>query len=267
MGKMEPKSLLNSDWKGITIRGGNKTKCIAKNVYYNSDSTSTKTISDLFNHFLKSGKNEFESLIMSLLVKYGVTSVKLRGKTLIFKLEDNRSVKVRLTTNSIVNNYEEIIRMVVQNYLKTRRFAINKMLENKSGDIIFNSSHEESGIHFENGIYYFNLMGERGEVFGIDDNTLEKDIINTIIDDYDGMIDYDKVYEIININPNNYEPGNYEKVLFKISLTIGEKNVSVISPDDDLEMMLKEKVDDHNEAIENLSKGVSYVKKEDKKGV
>ncbi len=256
MKKTDSKVLLSTNWNKVSIKGTSKTKILSDNIYYIDADNNPKIIIDLYNHFIKNDHNDSKSFIMALLMKFGVINVRVKGKTISFELENHSVVKVKLTTNDIVNNSETIIKAIISNYLKTRNFIIKEMLNNKK-DITFEINSSDSGIKLSNNVYYLKMINERGIEFGIDDDSTLLNIFNDIISNCSNKIEVLENYvnyPIENLYNEGYE---YQKVIIDVIYDIGGRMLNIINPSNSLYEKLKQLVDEHNKSINDLNIDVS----------
>ena len=266
MMKVDPKTLLNTKWDELTIKGTKKTKCISKKIIANEEENNTSVM--LFNNFKKIGKNDTQALINSLLINHSVVEVALKWNTLMFVLEDGRKINVKITANDIIDDAEEIIKNVVQNYVKTRHFVVKKLLETKTGEVVLNNEQYKSGVNLVNNTYYFDIMGEERYAFGLDDGEFQVNLISELINDCDKNVTYSEEYDQVNTGIYDFDQYDYGYVLSRCTLSLGDINVCIINPGNNLALKLQNKVSEHNKEIDDLNISVTkYIKKDGKKGV
>lgn len=256
--------LLKSDWDKISIKGIRKTKINAKGIKYVDDKYDNEIITDLYSHFLDNGKNTTESLIISLLTLYGVINVRLRGKTVSFKFENGRVVKVKLTTKDInENDIENIIRMIVSNYVQTRNYKVKELLNsNKNITSCYNSN--DSGIKEGNDEYCLELLDERGYAFGLNDYEFFMSLFNELINDCNNKVELEEDCIMVNMNQFDYETPEYQKVINSISTKLDNRILTVVNPSNIIIEKFNQVIKEHNESLEKLNAGNSYVIKEGK---
>lgn len=266
MKKVDPKLLLDTNWDKVTIKGNKNTKVMANRLGY--EGKYSKTIVDLYDHFRKTGINKYEALIMALLIKYDVTHIRPKGKTLSFQLNDSHVVKVKLTSNDIINNSEEIIKAVISNYVKSRNFKLKEMLKDNR-DVIINFNSRDTGIKLNNNVYYLHMFNE--EKFGLNDQKLLLDVFAEMLSDFGSEVELIKnstMVKIGSLNNNNSmlysdfpNEQTYVEVIIDIIIKLGDKSVDIINPSDALYNEVKEFVDSHNEKVRNLNVGKPIIKK------
>ena len=255
----DPKVLLTTSWDKLNLKGKKETKINTPKIFYNDADDYSKTSVEFYERFLNAGKNKSEALLMSLMINYGVINVRLRGKSLSFKLENGRVVKVKLTTNDIESQGEEIIKMVIKNYVKTRSLILNGVFKNdKNISFYYNAS--DSGILERSDCYNISVLEERGINFGLDDNSLIMNLISELIGEFEGKINISKTcvsmptyMDDMKYMLSSEETENLTSVVTGISFDIGKRTIEIISPPVFIVEEVSKIINEHNASIDAFS--------------